>query len=117
MGKRLTAIFKYKDVEDSPERVFVGVITEVGFVQEQGSLGNILLKGFSPTVLLDAAPHTQSFGGTQPISLNSIVDEVIKQGISKSRFDYRIAAKYGNVTYSAQYEETHYNYLARMAEA
>ena len=117
LGKRLTAIFKYKDVEDSPERVFVGVITEVGFVQEQGSLGNILLKGFSPTVLLDAAPHTQSFGGTQPISLNSIVDEVIKQGISKSRFDYRIASKYGNITYSAQYEETHYNYLARMAEA
>ena len=117
LGKRLTAIFRYKDVEDSPERVFVGVITEVGFVQEQGSLGNILLKGYSPTILLDAAPHTQSFGGTQSISLNSIADEVIKQGISKSRFDYRIAAKYGSIPYSAQYEETHFNYLARMAEA
>jgi type VI secretion system secreted protein VgrG len=117
LGKRLTVIFRYKDVEDSPERIFVGVITEVGFVQEQGSLGNILLKGFSPTILLDAAPHTQSFGGTDPISLNSIADQVIQQGISKSRFDYRIAAKYGSIPYSAQYEETHYNYLARMAEA
>lgn len=117
LGKRLTAIFRYSGVLDSPERVFVGVITEVGFVQEKGSLGNILLTGYSPTILLDAAPHTQSFGGTDSISLNSIAEQVIKQGLSKSKFDYRIAARYGNITYSAQYEETHYNYLARMAEA
>lgn len=117
LGKRLTAIFNYKDVVESPERVFVGVITEVGFSQDQGSLGNIILKGYSPTVLLDAAPHTQSFGGEQAISLNSIADNVIKQGLDKSKYDYRIAAQYGNITYSSQYEETHYNYLARMAEA
>ncbi len=117
LGKRLTVIFKYKDVEDSPERVFVGVITEVGFAQDQGSLGNIVVTGYSPTILLDAAPHTQSFGGSQPISLNSIADNVIKEGIDKSKFDYRIAAQYGNISYSSQYEETHYNYLARMAEA
>lgn len=117
LGKRLTAIFNYKDVMESPERVFVGVITEVGFAQEQGSLGNILLTGYSPTLLLDAAPHTQSFGGDQPISLSSIADQVIGEGLSKSQFDYRIAAKYGDITYSSQYEETHYNYLARMAEA
>lgn len=117
LGKRLTAIFNYKDVMESPERVFVGVITEVGFAQEQGSLGNILLTGYSPTLLLDAAPHTQSFGGDQPISLSSIADQVIGEGLTKSQFDYRIAAKYGDITYSSQYEETHYNYLARMAEA
>lgn len=63
LGKRLTVVFKYKDVEGSPERTFVGVITKVGFSQENHSLGNIVLKGHSPTILLDAAPHTQSFGG------------------------------------------------------
>lgn len=117
LGKRLTAIFKYKDVLDGPERNFVGVITEVGFSQEKGSLGNIVLSGFSPTVLLDAAPHIQSFGGAQPISLNSIADQVIKEGLGASRFDFRVDAQYGNISYSSQYEETHYNYLARMAEA
>ena len=117
LGKRLTVIFKYKDVIDGPERNFVGVITEVGFSQEKGSLGNIVLSGFSPTVLLDAAPHIQSFGGAQPISLNSIADHVIKEGLGGSKFDYRIDAQYGNVSYSSQYEETHYNYLARIAEA
>lgn len=117
LGKRLTVIFKYKDVEGGPERNFVGVITEVGFSQEKGSLGNVVLKGYSPTVLLDAAPHIQSFGGAQAISLNRIADQVIKEAFSSNKFDFRVDAQYGDISYSSQYEETHYNYLARIAEA
>ncbi|WP_100077532.1 type VI secretion system Vgr family protein [Chryseobacterium camelliae] len=117
LGKRITVIFRYKDLESSPERSFVGVITEVGFSQEKGSLGNIVLSGFSPTVLLDAAPHIQSFGGGQEVSLNSIADQIIKEGLGQNKFDYRVDAQHGNVSYSSQYEETHYNYLARIAEA
>ncbi len=117
LGKRITVVFKYKDVEEGPERNFIGVITEVGFSQEKGSLGNLVLSGSSPTILLDAAPHIQSFGGAQPMSLNSIAMEVIKQGFGHGKFDFRVDAKQGNVPYSSQYEETHYNYLARIAEA
>lgn len=117
LGKRITVVFKYKDVEESPERNFVGVITEVGFSQDKGSLGNIVLTGNSPTVLLDAAPHIQSFGGTQEISLNSIADWVIKEGLGSNKFDFRVDSQHGNVSYSSQYEETHFNYLARIAEA
>ncbi|MET3038497.1 phage baseplate assembly protein V [Chryseobacterium sp. NRRL B-14859] len=117
LGKRITVVFKYKDLEKGAERNFVGVVTEVGFSQEKGSLGNIILKGYSPTVLLDAAPHIQSFGGGQPVSLNSIADQVIREGLGQNKFDFRVDAQHGNVSYSSQYEETHYNYLARMAEA
>lgn len=117
LGKRITVVFKYKDIEQGAERNFVGVVTEVGFSQEKGSLGNIVLKGYSPTVLLDAAPHIQSFGGSQPVSLNSIADHVIREGLGQNKFDFRIDAQHGNVSYSSQYEETHYNYLARIAEA
>nr|WP_179140091.1 phage baseplate assembly protein V [Chryseobacterium sp. YR221] len=117
LGKRITIVFKYKDVDNGPERNFVGVITEVGFEQDKGSLGNIILTGYSPTILLDSAPHTQSFGGKQEISLNNVADQVIKEGLGTSRFDIRVDAQYGNVSYSSQYNETHYNYLARIAEA
>ncbi|UKB84999.1 phage baseplate assembly protein V [Chryseobacterium sp. MEBOG06] len=117
LGKRITIVFKYKDIPNGAERNFVGVVTEVGFSQEKGSLGNIVLKGYSPTVLLDAAPHIQSFGGSQPVSLNSIADHVIREGLGQNKFDFRVDAQHGNVSYSSQYEETHYNYLARMAEA
>ncbi|MGU3374860.1 type VI secretion system Vgr family protein [Chryseobacterium sp. M5A1_1a] len=117
LGKRITVVFKYKDIEEGPERNFVGVITEVGFSQEKGSLGNLVLTGHSPTILLDAAPHIQSFGGAQPISLNSIAQDVIKEGLGQGKYDFRVDARYGNVSYSSQYGETHYNFLARLAEA
>ncbi|AZA53652.1 type VI secretion system Vgr family protein [Chryseobacterium sp. G0201] len=118
LGKRLTAVISYKDIENSPERTFVGVITGVGFSQEKMSLGNIVLSGYSPTILLDGASHVQSFGGGQPVNMGIIAEEVIKQGIDKNRFDIRIDANdYSQIIYSSQYDETHYNYLARMAEA
>lgn len=118
LGKRLTAVISYKDIDNSPERTFVGVITGVGFSQEKMSLGNIVLAGYSPTILLDGAPHIQSFGGSQPVNIGIIADEVIKQGIDKSRFDIRVDANnFSQIIYSSQYDETHYNYLARMAEA
>ncbi|ANF51665.1 Vgr family protein [Chryseobacterium glaciei] len=118
LGKRLTAVISYKDIDKSPERTFVGVITGVGFSQEKMSLGNIVLSGYSPTILLDGAPHIQSFGGDKPVNMGIIAEEVIKQGIDKGRFDIRIDTNdYSQIIYSSQYDETHYNYLARMAEA
>ncbi|WP_336688047.1 type VI secretion system Vgr family protein [Chryseobacterium bernardetii] len=118
LGKRLTVVFKYKDVEGSPERTFVGVITKVGFSQENHSLGNVVLKGYSPTILLDAAPHTQSFGGEKSVNMGIIAEEVIRQGIESSKYDVKVNAKASSqIFYSAQYNETHYNYLCRMAEA
>lgn len=118
LGKRLTAVISYKDIDDSPERTFVGVITGVGFSQEKMSLGNIVLSGYSPTILLDGASHIQSFGGDQPVNMGIIAEEIIKQGIDKSRFDVRVDTNdYSQIIYSCQYDETHYNYLARMAEA
>ncbi|MCY0969252.1 type VI secretion system Vgr family protein [Chryseobacterium wangxinyae] len=118
LGKRLTAVIAYKDIDKSPERTFVGVITGVGFSQEKMSLGNIILSGYSPTILLDGAPHIQSFGGNQAVNMGIIAEEVIKQGLDNSRFDVRIDTNdYSQIIYSSQYDETHYNYLARMAEA
>ena len=118
LGKRITVVIKYKDIEDSPERTFVGVITEVGYLQEQGSLGNIVLTGYSPTILLDGAPHTQSFGGAEPTTIGTIAEKLIKEGLGSSRFDVRVDANdYSEIPFSAQYNETHYNYLSRMAEA
>ncbi|SHF61858.1 Uncharacterized conserved protein, implicated in type VI secretion and phage assembly [Chryseobacterium arachidis] len=82
------------------------------------SLGDIVLSGYSPTILLDGAPHVQSFGGNQAVNMGIIAEEVIKQGLDKSNFDIRIDTNdHSQIIYSSQYDETHYNYLARMAEA
>ncbi|WP_185226268.1 type VI secretion system Vgr family protein [Chryseobacterium indologenes] len=119
LGKRITVTFKYRDTEnESPERTFVGVITKIAFSQEQMSLGNIVLKGYSPTILMDSAPHTQSFGGRQSVNTAIIADRIIKEALGTSKFDFRIEPQNkGYINYSSQYCETHYNYLARLAEA
>jgi uncharacterized protein involved in type VI secretion and phage assembly len=47
-----------------------------------------------------------------------IAEEVIRQGIESSKYDVKVNAKASSqIFYSAQYNETHYNYLCRMAEA
>ncbi len=119
LGKRLTVTFKYKDAEkESPERTFVGVVTKLAFSQEKMSLGNIVLKGYSPTILMDSAPHTQSFGGSQIVNTSIIAGNIIKETLGTTQFDFRIDTQNKSyINYSAQYCETHYNYLTRLAEA
>lgn len=119
LGKRITIVFKYKDAEnESPERTFVGVFMKVAFSQEKMSLGNIVLKGYSPTILMDSAPHTQSFGGSQTVNTSIIADSIIKQALGNSDFDFRVDTQNKSyINYSSQYCETHYNYLTRIAEA
>lgn len=119
LGKRITIVFRYKDAEsESPERTFVGLITKVAFSQEKMSLGNIILKGKSPTILMDSAPHTQSFGGSQLVNTNIIANRIIKETLGTSKYDFRIDTQNKSyINYSSQYNETHYNYLTRIAEA
>lgn len=118
LGKRILVMFSYKNIPDSPSRDFVGVITDIDFSTDQTSLGNIIIQGSSPTALLDAAPHIQSFGGKQPVSLKTVADSVIKEGLTGGKYESRVEPSYtGGVSYSCQYDETHYNFLARTAEA
>ena len=119
LGKRILVRFTFKHSKEKAERDFVGIITEVSFEQSQGNRGDILLSGCSPTILLDKAPNIQSFGGDTPISLQLIASELLEAGYAKKgKFDYVVASEKSiALSYSCQYNETAYNYLARMAEA
>lgn len=118
MGKRIRAIFSYKNIAEGPNRDFLGVVTKVGFGRQQSNSCNIILEGYSPTILLDGAAHMQSFGGKQPVTLKTIADSIIKEGLDSEKYKSRVEPSYtGDVSYSSQYEETHYNYLSRIAEA
>lgn len=116
MGKRILVTFSYKNIlSGSPERDFIGVVTKVGHTRAYGNHGHIVLKGNSPTVLMDAAPHIQSFGGSEPISLSSVAQSIIQESLPE-KYTYRVDPKFtNNMVYTCQYDETHYNYLARMA--
>ncbi|OJV55509.1 MAG: Vgr family protein [Bacteroidetes bacterium 43-16] len=118
LGKRISISFSYRNIPDGPERDFVGVITEIGFCREHRNNGDILLTGYSPTILLDAAPHIQSFGGAKFSQLQHIAESVIKEGLGSGKYNYKVDPQYqGDISYMCQYNETHYNFLQRTAAA
>ncbi|MGG5506989.1 MULTISPECIES: type VI secretion system Vgr family protein [unclassified Myroides] len=119
LGKRILVRFTFKNNKDKPERDFIGIITDVSFEQVQGNRGDIILSGYSPTILLDKAPNIQSFGGSHPISLAVIVNQLLEEGYTqRGKYKYSIQSdNQTNISYSCQFNETAYNYLARMAEA
>jgi len=117
LGKRILVVFSYRNLKESPERDFIGVITQVGLSRENKNHGNIVLSGFSPTILLDGSRHNQSFGGDVTVSLSMIARDVIVEGLGSEKYQISIDSTFGKVVYSCQYEETHYNYLVRLAES
>ena len=117
IGRRLTTIVSYRDEKrGGPQRVFVGTVTSINFQQENRSLGQIVLKGYSPTILMDGAPHTQSFGGEYTLDTNSIANICIEQCLGIQKYDYSVKGKQKfKLPFTVQYEETHYNFLSRLA--
>jgi len=50
--------------------------------------------------------------------MSIIASQLIKEGLGSSKYDVRVDANdFSEIPFSVQYNETHYNYLARMAEA
>ncbi|BAV06252.1 Uncharacterized conserved protein, implicated in type VI secretion and phage assembly [Filimonas lacunae] len=111
-GKAIFAGFYYKAKEgDNKKRYFSGVITNVSFRRSSEDAGFIVIAGYSPTILMDGAPHIQSFTGN---NLVKIAEDIATQSGIKG---FLVAKpKYtSNLIYSCQYNETHYNYLNRLA--
>lgn len=118
INQSILVTFVYKNIEDGPERSFRGVITKVRYVDKDRKAGDILLEGYSPTKILDKGKrHSQSFGGENAIAITDVVRKVLDQCLTfNSGFKYNIKSnKNFGVSYTAQYRETRYNYLCRLA--
>lgn len=109
IGKRITIAFGEASTADN---TFKGLITEVGMQQSQGLWGNIILKGFSPTYLLEGGENHASY---YQKSLTSIVRDVTGK---MAVHDMRINVKPANsktLDYTCQYRESNFNFLNRLA--
>lgn len=102
IGKDLVAV-----IGDSNE--FNGIITSVDMNHFHGFNGDLVIKGYSPTILLEAGPHKQSWNDS---SLEQIITKVIEDsGISANvQPDFKAP-----ITYMSQYRETHFEFLKRMS--
>lgn len=92
-----------------PDHEFKGIVTSVNMAHFHGMFGDLIIKGYSPTILLEAGPHKQSWNDK---TIKQIVEDVIgAAGISAS-----INPKFSSpLSYTAQYRESHFEFLKRLA--
>ncbi len=108
-GKTLTAILGSHLQEDRVE--FTGIITKVSLDQYKGLNVDIIISGFSPTILLESGEHLHSF---YQKNLESIAKEVV-EGLA-GKLEVAVQPRYKDkIPYSTQYKESAFAYLNRMA--
>ncbi|MFT5183441.1 MAG: type VI secretion system secreted protein VgrG [Flavobacteriales bacterium] len=102
------------DVDVMPvDDVFKGIVTSLELSRQSGT-GELVVKGHSPTIVMDDGPHTQSFTDT---GLQEIVDMVMKPYESAFPEAPSIAPEHQTAAmpYTVQYKESAFDFINRLA--
>ncbi len=102
LGKTIVITFK--------DREFLGIIIDLQMVQSNGFHGQLVISGYSKTILLEAGDHMQSWLDTD---LASIVKDITEEGGVEAEIKPAFSTPF---EYQTQYEETHFGFLQRLAK-
>ena len=112
IGQQITIAIKASTMATHSDFEFNGIVTEANIVRTFGSGGHIVVKGCSPTILLDGAKKSQSFTEN---SLSEIVQTIAKNyNDSHAKPNVNIK-KNEQLPYTVQYNESDFAFLTRMA--
>lgn len=92
------------------DNTFSGIVTNVDMVHRHGLFGDLVISGYSQTILLESMPHYFSWTDK---SLRDVAQDVIgRAGISSD-----VSPEFsGQIAYLAQHRESHYTFLKRIAK-
>ncbi len=99
LGKVAIILFK--------TNVFLGIVTSVNMEHNHGLFGDLVVRGFSSTILLESAPHLNSW--TEK-ALRDIVDEVMSGLGAEVEPQFQ-----STIGYMVQYRESNFQFLRRLA--
>lgn len=90
---------------------FTGVVTQLEAVRQSGHAGDIIISGFSPTILMDSGPHCKIW---EEATVKTITDDVVKH-FPKNLLQPKINPSYSEtIEYTVQYKETAWEFLCRV---
>lgn len=90
---------------------FSGVVTKVEAARHNGHAGDIIITGFSPTILLDNGPHCQTW---EKKAIKNIAQDVLQQ-FPQNLLQPKVAPVNGEtLSYTVQYKETAWEFLYRL---
>ncbi len=91
---------------------FAGMITHVSLTQSHGYQGVIVLKGYSPTILIDRGPDLGSYTGKTLKEIATIATNDVPQ--NDLRFSVQ-PTRTETVDYLIQYKESDFDFLNRLS--
>lgn len=112
LGATITFSLKTKAASSYPDHIFKAIITEIGIANNIGSPGDIIFKGFSPTILLEGGKSNESFTHK---NLNQIIKNA-QGSIPGNLLNTVINPKFkSSIPYIVQYKETAFEFMRRLA--
>ncbi|RFZ92281.1 type IV secretion protein Rhs [Mucilaginibacter conchicola] len=109
IGKNLTVQFGRGE---ESEHQFTGKITRVEIAQSHGFQGDIVISGFSPTVLIDRGPDLGSYLNKD---LKTIVQKATEDA-PKNDLNFNINPAYTSpIDYIIQYRESDFDFINRLS--
>ncbi|QNK63437.1 hypothetical protein H7F33_02695 [Pedobacter sp. PAMC26386] len=97
---------------DHGNTAFKGLVCEVNLSQSHGLRGNLIIKGYSPTILLESGGNMLSFSDMQ---LDGIVKKVTS-GLASNDLDLSVKPVYKeNLKYITQFKESNFSFINRLS--
>jgi len=91
---------------------FSGVITQVEAVRHSGHAGDVIITGFSPTILLDNGAHCKTW---EKKAIKNIAQDVLSH-FPQNLLQPKVTPGYGEtLAYTVQYKETAWQFLSRLS--
>lgn len=107
----LSVLIRMKHMDSGDESIFKGIITGIKMESDEGNIGMLHYRGYSPTILLESGKTMDSF---TDYSLEDIVKEVVYkygngvEAVIKPKFP-------GTIPYLQMHRESGFEFLRRIA--
>ncbi len=112
LGEEITITLSTKYESGYPDNVFKGIVTEIDISNDINSAGDLLFKGYSPTILMENGQTNASFSNT---NLSNVLNNIVS-GIPDNVLRSAINPEYkSNIPYVVQYNESNFDFARRLA--
>lgn len=96
---------------NSGQLQFIGIITQVETARFSGYLGDVVITGYSPTIIMDNGPHCKSW---EKKAVKNIAQDVLKY-FPQNLLQPKVSPVYPEtLSYIVQYKETAWQFLSRI---
>lgn len=112
VGKKFGISLESPGIEDRPQLNFVGVITNVSLMRVPGGGSEVMIKGNSPTILLEDGKATRSF---EEMAMNDLAGDILSE-YDSNLLEHDVQSLYQNpLPYVVQYGESNFQLLSRLS--